>query len=65
MAGKMSDEYNEAMRKLGETHRPEDGWRPLTVDGEVIGYIHIPAGVDPREAMLRTAMSIGQQRGQC
>ncbi len=64
----MSPEYQEAMRRLGDSLDPKDGWRPLTVDGEIIAWIQVPLGQAERgfkEALAHLACGFGNKRGKC
>lgn len=61
----MSDEYKEAMRKLGEGKDAKDGWRPLKVDGEIIAWIQTPLLPEHllKETFAHLACRIGNKVG--
>lgn len=38
---KLTPEYEEALRKLGEGKDPKDGWRPIVVDGLAVAWLQV------------------------
>lgn len=62
----MSLEYQDAMRRLGDSLDPKDGWKPLTVEGKIIAWIQSPLLGERlfKEALAHLACGLGNKGGE-